>query len=816
MSDRIGRLLTVLVAGALAGCAPDRPRPRPPEKAGLVDRQFIIRGLGNRCVDAGEPERVTGQAAGQGAVAIRACRDTPAQRFRLQEIAETEPVSHDFVLMIPDTSLCLGVAGNVVAAGRPLEVQACTGSRRQRFAFDGDALLVGVQNDGLRVSREFVVEPREANTNEGTPIVAGTREFADAEYWRMIAADGSDARPTSGFVRVTNYHEFDLALERGWGTVIELAPPDGRLVLERLWDLPTAIDPNGNNIVRAGVTIRGGRKFLDNGVEISAVPSLYVESANYALGVENQTRITGLRLRGPGARRPEEGGVASQGVLIQHNSGEPLADVVVDHVELSDWSDAAINVSGTRPVGGPDGLDPMVCVDRFHGLPVARLVGNFLHHNVYSILTSSGGYTFSARNLYYRSRHDLTADGNAANRYIVNDSLFTSESTQNEHMVDVHGTCSSEGSHWRGGRAGDLFDIGWNTFINDDRGLLVLRGTPCHYMSFHDNVTTKGQDSLELRLAPSSGPACESSPGVPFVAGAPGTVLVKANNAFNYTDPTRVDKVGQFGVGDFDGDGVDDVFLGTGATWWFSSGGKAEWRFLNRMTERATALRFGDFDGDGRTDVLRVRGRVVEVSWAGGSPWNRLTRLPVAATRADLAVGQFDDDPRADLFLADGAQWRWASAGAAWDSFAFSNYRVGNLRFGDFTHDGHTDVFGIVNGRWRIVTGPGGHWQDLGPARSTAVSAFAVADFDGDGIADVGRYALSALPQLPSTWMMSKSGRDGFTVLRNAPLPQFLPALPIGGFDDVAGADVLFWDSLHFRIASGARSDALWSRQGMR
>jgi hypothetical protein len=33
-------------------------------------------------------------------------------------------------------------------------------------------------------------------------------------------------------------------------------------------------------------------------------------------------------------------------------------------------------------------------------------------------------------------------------------------------------------------------------------------------------------------------------------------------------------------VGDFDGDRIDDVFLSTGATWWFSSGGQAEWRLL--------------------------------------------------------------------------------------------------------------------------------------------------------------------------------------------------------------------------------------------
>src|SRR5262245_47676108 len=177
----IRHLLTILVVGMLGGCTPESPPSRPPAKADLVDRLFIIRALGNRCVDTGEPERI----AEQTSVVIRACRDAPAQRFRLQEIAEADPVSHDFILMIPGTSFCLGVSGNAVSAGRALEVQTCTGSSHQRFAFDGDALLVGVQNDGVRVSRDFAIEPRDANTNEGTPLVVGTREFSDAEYWRM-------------------------------------------------------------------------------------------------------------------------------------------------------------------------------------------------------------------------------------------------------------------------------------------------------------------------------------------------------------------------------------------------------------------------------------------------------------------------------------------------------------------------------------------------------------------------------------------------------------------------------------------------------
>src|SRR5262249_43144418 len=85
-------------------------------------------------------------------------------------------------------------------------------------------------------------------------------------------------------------------------------------------------------------------------------------------------------------------------------------------------------------------------------------------------------------------------------------------------------------------------------------------------------------------------PICAMSNGDPFVPGDDADILVgTANNVFDVPNPTSICpdpsqtcSSGDFGVGDFDGDGVDDLFLGTGAGWWFSAGGKTEWRFLNR------------------------------------------------------------------------------------------------------------------------------------------------------------------------------------------------------------------------------------------
>jgi hypothetical protein len=72
----------------------------------------------------------------------------------VREIDDT----HDLKLLV-QSLFCIGVRGGIVAVGRQLELQVCDNAApAQRFAFDGDAILMGTQSDG-RVSRNFVIEP---------------------------------------------------------------------------------------------------------------------------------------------------------------------------------------------------------------------------------------------------------------------------------------------------------------------------------------------------------------------------------------------------------------------------------------------------------------------------------------------------------------------------------------------------------------------------------------------------------------------------------------------------------------------------------
>jgi hypothetical protein len=726
---------------------------------------FYVHGLGARCLDVGGKQ----WWAEHQSVIIYGCNGTLAQQIRVREL---DAVTHDISLQLPGSPFCIGVAipaGRQVTAGQPLELQTCNGTARQRFAFDGDALLIGTQATG-RVTREFVIEPDENSTNAHTRLVVGTRDVSDPEYFRMRAVDGSDAVPTSGFVRVHTEAELDAALRQGWGTVIEIDALSIELT-------------SGSKLVRQGVTLRGYRKYTDNGPELSVS---FGAGIRQAIQVEDHGRVTGLRLRGPS--RADDSHLPKVSGIVVRDTGK-MTDVILDHLDASDWTNAAINLFGSH---GSDHPAECSYAGPYPRPTSVKVVGNFLHNNVgghgYGVVSGDGAYPLVRGNVTYRNRHSITADGNGATGYNAYDNLVTSGSVRPSgeyatyQAFDVHGTDHPPG--WFGGTSGDIVDMGWNTFLGTKHLNFNQRGTPCHYTFFHDNVSVQPPGSVVTQSVP------------------PSMLIVAGNGQFSVPNPTR-----KLAVGDFDGDGLDDVFLGTGTTWWFSSAGKAEWRLLNRMPERADQLRFGDFDGDGRTDVLGVHGPRLEVSWAGGSPWTLVAAA--GATISDVAVADLDGDRKADIFVADGSAWTYASAGTTWTHLAWSTRRTNEVRLGDLTGDGKADVFFIAGNQWQIVRGGGsGLWEPLRPALTSTVNGLVIADFDGDMHADVARHA-------DGTWQYSARGTGGFVPLRAA--DESLAALPVGRFTDDAVADVLVWSGVHFAIAPGGRGPlTTWSRQEMR
>src|SRR6266540_3984889 len=129
------------------------------------------------------------------------------------------------------------------------------------------------------------------------------------------------------------------------------------------------------------------------------------------------------------------------------------------------------------------------------------------------------------------------------------------------------------GEGFLGGVAGEYVDIAYNTFRGAQeyalglktRAAFYLRGTPCESAGFHHNVAVHEADEAVRNLS-------------------------QEDNLFMYENQYDLDTSQDLAVGDFDGDGIDDVFTATGAAWYYSSGGQAEWRYLNGSGERLRGL----------------------------------------------------------------------------------------------------------------------------------------------------------------------------------------------------------------------------------
>ena len=729
---------------------------------------FFVRSYTGKCLDFGPPPQVAATP-----VFIYTCSGTVAQQVRIEEIDSRHDVilhAGSKVIGVKQTLVNRDVPATEPAAAAapvpeiPLELQNQANpltifSRGQIFALDGDSII-------LAADHTLVVKVQNGRGANRTPLVLGRRDLADNEFWRFSAVDGSNAKPTSGFVRVPQEKDFASAVQQATpGTVVEVEQGDQ----VNLKDHDTILIP-------AGVTIRGDRHGDLLGPELWA-PN---EQRGTMLEVNgDDVRITGLRMRGPNrstdTHDPETWGIRA------HDHFK----TIIDHNDMSDWTVAAVEVTNDEV---RDHCDPQM-----RGQAV-RVVDNFIHHNHgeglgYGVVLGRGGFATIQGNTFLSNRHAIAGDGRPGTGYLAYLNLvqFPAPGYGLTHHVeqdfDMHGMLDTCGQHC-GGDAGEYMDIAHNTFLGGNRINFRLRGTPANKAEFHDNVLVGSQDD-----------AISNS-------GDPAKLLVY-NNQFNAPNPTN-----HLGVGDFDGDGTQDLFLATGQAWYYASAANAEWRFLSAKTETMNNLLFGDFDGDGRTDVFTQRGRDWLVSWGGSSEWEKINASD--ARMAQFAIGDFDGDHRADVFYADGQQWFVSSAGTGpFVPVNSSGYRVSDLRFGDFNGDGKTDVFGVVNRHWMVSYGAMSPWTALRAKLTASVAGLIVADFDGNGHADVAQASPTA------AGLMWKVSHDGTGDWKGTLLPLQAVAA-VGGFDSTPGADVLQWHDHYLDISSdGVGAAHRQSRQDM-
>jgi len=824
--------------GSPAGAKTSKPESvaEPPE--------FTIKSYLGRCLNAAAPivTHVPGhQPTPPPPLAIADCDGSVRQQFGVVEVDAAHHVR------IKGAGLCVTAAS--ATEGAAVALAPCADTPLQVFDLDGDSIILDSDWD-------LVVEVKDSLTTAGTPLALGKRFTNDNELFDFTSLANPPVEPTTGFKTVTDANGLVNALTSPQqpNTVIQI-PPDMLITFK---DLPAVCGPNNNETcdwlnIPEGVTLRGDRRSVLEGPQVSitqghtgradADPGAFIMQAP-------RTRITGLRIRGPG-RDPHGTKPAMNGVTMIVTSGGQANSELVDHNDISDWGVAAINLRGAFP------SNPNACPLMPESPQDAHIIRNFIHDNMqnhsgasegYGVVASWGSYPLIFANTFQKNVHSITQDSSPLSGYLAVDNIFLSGNASVD--TDVHGSNSS-GNH-DGGIAGMGAQLIGNSFLrNDGQGgdlehaNFSLRGIPCSGVPalFVGNATeqsatdavivipsdgSSGGSTIPWYMASPGAPlqcSCPQSPSpralcacpAPLPPARPRVPYVRVDSKFSIPDPTQT-----FLVGDFDGLGFNDVFMATGAGWYYSPGGNAEWRFLSSKTETADALLIGDFSGLGRpADVFKQVGDDWYVSWGGRSDWKLLSsghRVNMSPSTSpdrgviDYVIGNFVSSDRSDVFLADGQTW-WVSAGgvAPFETYvAGSSFRRQDLAFGRFDSSGMTEVAGVVDNQWMFVPSEGPrHWTPLRAKLSNTMGGTYAADFNGDGIADI------ALDR-GGDWGVSLSARGDFQKVDG--LSQLPNAIAIGHFrPDHPGADALIWFGNAFYLTSYFDPNPVQqSRQDMR
>jgi len=556
------------------------------------------------------------------------------------------------------------------------------------------------------------------------------------------------------------------------------------------------------------VTLEGTRGGLDPGALITTT-NRDLDGPMFFIGGQ-KVRIEGLRFRGPMTtddRNPHPRGYSIKAFAIMGD-----ATATIDNNVFEFWNVAVI----VEPVAGAVQLPPGACSD---ATPV-RITRNYFNRNAnedagYGVGMHAGCARIEG-NLFNKNRHAVASSGPegsgrsyvARYNYVLEGGFTVCNDLGlchwNQHF-DVHG--SGEGGY--GGEAGDYFEIIWNTIRGEQgyyqtqtRPAFMLRGRPKTAAYFINNVVVHDNANEAVRL---------KDPGLQCFEYGPTGPTYSWELCNLHGDPNRynTDLISELAVGDFDADGIDDLFLANGTAWWYSSAGVTEWRFLRASTLQVQRLRFGNFTGDARTDVLYSAGSGWYVS-PGGTGASVLWRSD--GTRlSDCVFGDFDKDGDTDALQANGSTWSIAANGnGAWLFQRVEWVRAADLRVADFTNDNYDDVFWIASNTWNL-------WNPATnvvtrdhrkPVFDSDKPLLVIADFDGDGRADLAKSDDDGWIWLQTgtlTWnrLRWNGGQSEYNDIRRAVFGRFT----VGD----ESADAMRYASSRFSDAS-KYGFALWSR----
>jgi hypothetical protein len=431
-------------------------------------------------------------------------------RWGSQEII-VEEVNQDHEVLLHAGSKVIGVTGNFLVNRAPLELQdraqSSEGAKAQTFALDGDSII-------LAADRNLVVKVQNARGANLTPVVLAERELNDAEFWTFRTLDGSDQKPTSGFVRVPQdepdiYKAVDQAEKN---RVIEISP--GTTIM---LDRPLTI-------MNDEVTMRGGRHGTIPGAVLKVCQETdpacsfdqFPEKKAVIINSVSYVRVTGLQLIGPSQ---SQGAHSDMWGLTARDPSQPhelFSDTIkhniyIDHNELTGWSGGAVHVVNS----GHASTESWNCASFYdRPYPNVHVVNNFMHDNQteaggYGVSVGGDGYAEILGNTFTANKHAIAADGTASSGYSGWYNLVTSFAPcfdrgwiycGEEQDFDVHGSDSS--THHTGGIGGGHVEIARNTFLANSHWSFEIRGVSCAGpggVRFVDNVDVhhEADDSVQ-------------------------------------------------------------------------------------------------------------------------------------------------------------------------------------------------------------------------------------------------------------------------------------------------------------------------------
>jgi len=348
--------------------------------------------------------------------------------------------------------------------------------------------------------------------------------------------------------------------------------------------------------IAPGVQIIGGRSTTDPGPRLFTTTfplRLFLIGSQYQYNEADNVRISGIRLEGAELGNADADAEGSVGITVYSS-----VNVEIDNNEISGWRGSAVDVR-----------DPWGRIN-LANFNAVRVHDNFIHHNQhyrregYGVSVGESGYALIEQNVFDYNRHAIaTHNGGDANGYYAERNLVLANGGVNglplpyawhTHIFDVHGTESCWGAELYCGDAGEKFVFRDNTILYTEGTAIKVRGRPAIEAWADHNVFLH---SDEWGGYVDDGALVQNDPGDNFLS---------TNNIFG----ARLLDMLALSACDFNGDGVHDTFVATGATWWYYSGGLGQWGYLNTSGKRLADLTLGDVSGDGVCDVTDDAGIV--------------------------------------------------------------------------------------------------------------------------------------------------------------------------------------------------------------